>query len=239
MTTRDRQFWIDPNQWPREPSGYVFLARAFDMIGRAMFGPNWTGEECLAGQPRLLTSPQSPDAMAVHKTALAAYEKKKTVQNEIAMRCESRQINSAFRYVEGGEMLDINPICWNTDNLDPRFALCQLDPRNPFGSAISGDHFGWIFLEREDLERFLLSQPFAEKPSGLDFHLSPYMQTLVTVARKMKITPENQPKIAEIEAELEAAWTGPDPLGTTIRGYMATILREPESRAGRGRSKKD
>jgi hypothetical protein len=39
------EFWARPHLWPRDPRGYVFLARAVDEIGRAMFGQDWTGKE--------------------------------------------------------------------------------------------------------------------------------------------------------------------------------------------------
>lgn len=128
--------------------------------------------------------------------------------------------------------------CWNGVNATNRFYLCQMSLRDPFGAGFAGASFGHIFIEKSSLDRFLLSQPFAAKPAGLDIHLSPYLQVLVTVARKMQITPENQPKKEAIVEEIKAAWTGdPDLLKDTLAGYMATILREPESQLGRGKKR--
>src|SRR5215204_5434856 len=43
-------FWLDKNRWPRrDPPGFVFLARAFDELGRARLDSNWTGAEGGAG----------------------------------------------------------------------------------------------------------------------------------------------------------------------------------------------
>jgi hypothetical protein len=39
------EFWARPDVWPRDPLGYIFLARAIEEIGRAMFGEDWTGKE--------------------------------------------------------------------------------------------------------------------------------------------------------------------------------------------------
>jgi hypothetical protein len=39
------RFWAEPHRWPRDPAGYVFLARAVEEIGRAMFDARWTGKE--------------------------------------------------------------------------------------------------------------------------------------------------------------------------------------------------
>lgn len=36
--------WVSRHRWPDEPEGYIFLARAFDLIGEAMWS-DWTGYE--------------------------------------------------------------------------------------------------------------------------------------------------------------------------------------------------
>ena len=41
-------FWSKPERWPKDVEGYVFLARAFNEIGKAMFGDYWLGHEHLA-----------------------------------------------------------------------------------------------------------------------------------------------------------------------------------------------
>jgi len=37
------RFWQKPNSWPRDPRGYNFLARAFDLVGNVVFGETWKG----------------------------------------------------------------------------------------------------------------------------------------------------------------------------------------------------
>lgn len=49
-------FWQKPKSWPRDPLGYVFFARAFDAVGKAVFGEAWKGVEKLKLVDRL---PQS------------------------------------------------------------------------------------------------------------------------------------------------------------------------------------
>ena len=39
------QFWRMPSEWPHDPPGYVFLARAFGEIGKAKFGDKWSEKE--------------------------------------------------------------------------------------------------------------------------------------------------------------------------------------------------
>ena len=42
------QFWLNQTDWPNDFTEMIFLARAADQIGRALFGAEWTGTECLA-----------------------------------------------------------------------------------------------------------------------------------------------------------------------------------------------
>jgi hypothetical protein len=38
-------FWQDQTAWPRDTQERVFLGRAVNQLGRALFGEEWTGEE--------------------------------------------------------------------------------------------------------------------------------------------------------------------------------------------------
>src|SRR5690349_10255169 len=44
----ENKFWASTYKWPEDPKGYVFLARAVQRVGSAMFGGAWTGREVLA-----------------------------------------------------------------------------------------------------------------------------------------------------------------------------------------------
>lgn len=253
------EFWVDEGKWPMDTQRYVFLARAFRQIGSARFGEQWTNNEPFATRraaPELvallskrttelsfdevarLRELRAHDEAAIRPLIAQAEARARAVQEEVVRQCEAGVLRSALRPVHGGAMAVLPPAYWNGADPRRRFYLCQMDRFDPFGSGLAGEGFGYIFIERESLEAYLLSQPFAPKHAELDFHLSPYMQTLITVARKMAIAPDNQPKKEAVIAELKAIWTGPEPLGKTMAEYMATILREPESQLGRARKKK-
>jgi hypothetical protein len=63
-------FWAKPQNWPHDPLGYVFLARAVANIGRAVFGDEWTGRESstegVRGLPPLRRSSTS-DRLHAHE----------------------------------------------------------------------------------------------------------------------------------------------------------------------------
>jgi hypothetical protein len=48
-----QEFWLR-KQWPNDPKGYVFLARALLELGRARYGERWTGGEYTVVMPRVL-----------------------------------------------------------------------------------------------------------------------------------------------------------------------------------------
>ena|SRR5215831_7842144 len=59
------EFWAKPHAWPRDPLGYVFLARAVEEVGRALFGEHWTAKE-------VTTDPIGPYMIAASPRAGAA-----------------------------------------------------------------------------------------------------------------------------------------------------------------------
>ena len=64
-------------------------------------------------------------------------------------------------------------------------------------------------------------------------HLSPYLSLALTVAAKLNITPDNQPKKAVIESELKAAWPRDISQSKRLISALATAMRQPESQRGR------
>jgi hypothetical protein len=218
----DLKFWARPHEWPRDPSGYVFLARAVEKIGRARFGDKWTGEELTA-----------QGVVRAQNAQLEPLRRCEVVKQEIVSRCESGQITSALRPVAGGSLMTIPRQWWNTENWRHRFIMCQLNPREPFGYGFAGDHYCWIFLTCESLDKFLLGQPFAPIAEKEKVHLSPYMKVMISVAKQLDISPDHQPKKSEIEHAINSTWTGPGKLSKNLVEAAATLLREPESQRGR------
>jgi hypothetical protein len=294
------EFWARPHTWPHDSHGYVFLARAIEEIGRAMFGQDWTGEEVTTEHVRrlphqwqatpgdasyaraiLMTVPEhakqlpapkpvlppslnnlsrqpprpvivQPDSFTKEQWLAAqaavrrqqeerapALQRLSQVQLNIVKRCESAELISATRPTVGGGMTLIPSEWWNTENWHNRFHMCQLNPSDRFGIGSTGQNHCWIFLTRESLEKFLLSQPFASVATNTDVHLSPYLKTMLAVAKKLNITPENQPKLEVVTTELRACWTGSEPLSDRLLRAAATLLREPESKLGRAKKRQN
>ena len=223
----DTRFWSDPDKWPRDQPGYVFLARAFDEVGRAMFGQHWTGKEC-STYPMPNIDPGLVARLMV-------------VQEEIAKRCQSGELVLAIRPVLGGEMREAPASWWKTERVHyrNRFYGCQINPKDPFGGGLGSAIYCWLYVTRESLNKFLANKPFVPKPT-FPSHLSPYLRVMIDVTRRLDITPGHQSLKREVTDAIASAWaeTGRDKLSPSLLEAMGTCVREPESRGGRPKGKK-
>ena len=235
---KPQDFWARPHLWPLDPSGYVFLARGVQAIGKARFGDEWTGEEVTTAFVKLPPGPATQEAQRQQEAQRAIIQRLRTVQQEIVARCESGELVSAIRLKAGGVMKSVRREWWNTEYWHNRFMMCQLNPSNHFGRGFEGDDYCWIFLTKESLEKYLQRQPFAPVATNIDVHLSPYMKTMLAVAKRLNITPENQPKLEVVVAELRDCWPGSEPPSDRLLHAAGTLLREPESKLGRAKKKR-
>lgn len=173
-------YWLWPERWPRDPAGYVFLLRTFDIIGRAAYGTSWTGAEGAIDASlslpkeipgRFPSEEARARAEATYKRRLDAYDRgvplrarAAQVEAAIAAHCEAGRLLSAWRHVGGGEMIPIPRSHWNTDRLTDRFIMGQMSLREPFSDGFAGEGFGWIFIEQESLNRLLAGAASAPTP---------------------------------------------------------------------------
>jgi hypothetical protein len=173
-------FWSEPEHWPVDAQGYTFFARAFDEIGKAIFGDYWLGNEHLA--------------KADWDEAPALIARRAAVTEEIAKRLREGDLVAGTRPIEGGAITESPKDWWNTelDKVANRFIECQIDPKNLFGGPVLSAKNSWIFIKRDSLDNLLQRQPFGPVQVPIaDHYLSPYMQIMLSVAKKMNITREN------------------------------------------------
>jgi hypothetical protein len=189
-----------------------------------------------------LTADQWAAAVAVNKAMTdevrPSFQRKAILEAEIARLCEAGELKSWYRPKPGGELSPIPPSWWNTEMYRNRFVVCQMHPRDPYGIGFGGEDFAWIFVSRESLERCVSLLPHKEM-AAVQGHLSPYLRMMLSVARSLEITVDNQPKKEIVVEQLRKSWSGKVPLSAKLVDAMATLLREPESQLGRARNKKN
>jgi hypothetical protein len=200
------EFWSSPSSWPADPVGYVFLARAIGMVGRAMYPDEWTGAEVMAPVLTLLprfehlglhrndrtrahdllrrhrpeiaeVTQTSAYSLGLHGPTLSAEQwrvaaelseaevarvlparaRMDAVKAEIVRRSEAGDLLTYSRPVKGGNVQDLPLSAWRTESLAPRFYQCQINPRDPFGTGIGGEHYCYIFVGKVSLDQALAS----------------------------------------------------------------------------------
>jgi hypothetical protein len=161
----DRQKFWSSSEWPRDTKEFIFLGRAVEAIGKAIYLDDWTGEEPWIKQLPLTMvaelmykfSPEiGAEAMEQYERSELAISRFQAVQIEIATHAEKNELVTAWRSKAGGEQQIIPRTWWNTERLQSRFDFCQIDPMDPFATINAGEDFCWIFVKRDSLRQFLL-----------------------------------------------------------------------------------
>lgn len=140
--------WDDPQKWPsRDPAGYVFLARAVNAVGKALFPDGWTGSEVPTPRPYMSHGCLVIDVLSEsEKQATARFDK---VQDTIATAAETGTLVTAAREVGGGKISPLPAQDWSSERLAHRFSTCLLDPSDPFGRGGFLTH--WIYVHSDSL----------------------------------------------------------------------------------------
>ena len=142
-TETTEQFWIE--QGGHNSSDYVFLARAFNLIGAKECDPEWTGKEW-------------SKAADLSDWITAREGRRIKVQNMMIEALEKRELISAYRALSGGEVIDMPSHFWNSEvsQLQSRFELCRIDIGRPFSEVTNPTiKASWIYIARQSLDRYL------------------------------------------------------------------------------------
>jgi hypothetical protein len=155
----DHQLWDHPERWPHDPPNYVFLARAFQEIGRARYGDQWTDSYIEPEEP-----PEDCDDAAdeqydrdCEKAEVEFENMHASIARTIAEQSELGNLATALRHRAGGQMNALEPYVWNTENVGPRFFRCQMSLSQPFQdpARVIFRSLQWIYVTRESLDRYI------------------------------------------------------------------------------------
>jgi hypothetical protein len=209
-------FWDHPKNWPHDPPGYVFLARASQELGRAMFGDRWAESWAEPDEP-----PDDCDRATWKDYECACDEFQRDlvtmradVVRTIANQCEAGTLVAAARPKPGGRMVRLEQHLWNLEDVEPRFHRCDMSLDNPFEEG--GDFYKpyWIYIERESLDGFLSHRrqrssppeqagptPDGSVPSTHDFDQPRNHKLLLAQRALVAIYGPNGPDLGETEED--------------------------------------
>jgi hypothetical protein len=174
------RFWREKNdRWPSDwPGEYVFLLSAFEQAGKVTCGDAWKGSEGYVVAKGFVSYSdfiigvrrENPDLSVDEQRAMARRKadetnvmlseymaRAKKVHRAIAVACASGAIPSFTLLPSTGEMYDVKPDRWRTDNLKPRFLKGQITPSDIASSAFAGQGFYPVFLAERPFKEWLVS----------------------------------------------------------------------------------
>lgn len=147
--------------------------------------------------------------------------------------CAKGELVGAYRW-ESGDHTPIEPTRWNTEKylewLKKGYVLFSDVGRSWGGGYGYQEHY--LFIENEGLEA-LKGTAAISAPSEPGY-LSPYLRLMIAASHELNVSPEHQPKKADVEAKIReiSKRPGMPPMGKTAVEYAATFIREFASQAG-------
>ena len=162
------------------------------------------------------------------------------VQLRIVQEAEAGRLIIGSRPIPGGEPKAHSRDWWFTDNYENRFVTMTIDPSDPFSAEASDETVGHhLFVNADGLAQLLeqIEAVSIVAPAVDDAgDPSPYLRLMIEVQNLLQIGSAAPPKKASVLYEIQSRWAAYDlPASNKLMDAMATLLRSPESQAGRGR----
>ena len=97
-----------------------------------------------------------------------------------------------------------------------------------------------IYVDKQSLEALLKGDTTEQRSNealvkAANHYVSPYVACLIEISEALGISPENQPKKESLKSEIPKYWRGAEQLSAKDIDSMATLMRDPSSKAGRAR----
>ncbi|MEW9838672.1 hypothetical protein [Mesorhizobium marinum] len=148
-------------------------------------------------------------------------------------RCSSGEIVAAVKHEYSGNFSPIPKERWNREKALIWLRTGQIEVGEAFPSALGNSReVSHLFFEKAGLAKFAV--PKKHESPGEFRYVPPYMRLMFAVIDKLGIAADNQPKSAEIRAELLAlgGQNGLPEISDTLAKSTATLMREVEAKAG-------
>jgi hypothetical protein len=166
-----------------------------------------------------------------------------------------RKISVSWRAVEGGAFTDFDPLLLNVDDAPTpllagrshRDRLTRRTIEYLYNAGESWEPYeaGFLFVRADDFERWfetthstnptLIATASYSDPQN---YLSPYLRFMIEQTHALELSLTSTMTKEELIERLRIAgrrWTGTKPLGNRDFDRMATLMREPDAKDGRGR----
>ncbi len=109
-------FWVSANGWPEDEGRYVFLGRALDRVGKALFPTAWQFADLEAGESNR-----------------AARRRLRAVREIISMHCAAGLLRSSYYDERARKFFSIRKTWWTLGEDNFFFVRCSVDLNDPYG----------------------------------------------------------------------------------------------------------
>ena len=162
------------------------------------------------------------------------------VCQRLARTFRNSVVLTSCRAFDGGPVRQLECSIWNTEYFWGRFDICRIDLSDPFSQRSSTQSGSWLFVETASFERALSGGrndccTVTDLAALNSVYLSPYVRCMIDATIRLGLCVNNQLKTEFLIAELPKYWKIPIELSGRDLKSMATLMREPESKAGRGK----
>jgi hypothetical protein len=235
----DDRVWNRRGIWPDDAGGYIFLPRAIEAIENVLY------PEPLTAPPQILPDADEKEIVA-NEDAEEHYEATKILRRSQAMEhfisaCRAGRLTCAARPKLGGSFKELERSIWYSELCHHWFRFCDISLKAPYDTEeeeVWSDTKQWLFVKSENLTSVIAPARTMSPPQTVA-NLSPYMQLMIGVIKDLNITPDNQPNLESLKKEFSQRWKklrpDDDELSVRLAHGMASLVREPESQAGRSK----
>jgi hypothetical protein len=164
----------------------------------------------------------------------AAAIRLRKAKEKLRDRCASGKLVGAYRW-DSGDHTAIEKTRWNTEKylewLKNGYVRLS-DVAALYGGGGSDTHY--LFVENEGLEALKAAAPDTISVPSEPGYLSPYLRLMIAVSHELNMSPDHQPKKADVEAKIREISKRPGMpiMGKTLVEHAATLIREYASQAG-------
>jgi hypothetical protein len=158
----DHQLWEQPENWPYDPPGYRFLARAFLALGKAHYREKWMDRYTEPdGEPDEAIDDENYDdaweewERKCQEAEAAFQEMWHDITRIFAQHCREGALITAVRNKAGGAITELDPKFWYTEKFANRFFRCEMSHNNPFSERYPPNEAHWIYVQEKRFQHVL------------------------------------------------------------------------------------
>ena len=232
----------NPDDWPVDLADHVFLGRALDGIGAALFKTEWATADLFANDHLRLGElwNKAHGFSKISEDQISEHEQLKE-----SLKCAEARVNDAhhkahhwlitgllpsFYMVPNGRLHQMDNADWNSNAWREKLISFFLEIDDDYGEPA---FYCPIYVCRDTLAKRLLDLQDGRIDAEIGGYASPFLRTMLDVTRHLDISPQNQPRKSAVKQAIRKAWKGAHRLSDKKVATMARLILDPRETGDR------